>query len=83
MNGSKRRGKPAPETWQGNWQGMPEFIQRDLSPKRTIKVHFNSEKHVERFAELIGQDIYDSQKFVWFPKARIGRTDGKRYASAA
>ena len=27
-------------SWRDEWQGMPEFIQEDLSPKRTISIHF-------------------------------------------
>ena len=71
------------EWWEDEWEGMPEFVQEDLSPWRTIYVHFKSKKDFEDFEKLIGQKVI---KFaggpgtVWYPKAKIGKTDGKRYS---
>lgn len=50
------------------WVGMPEFENEDLSPYRTIKVHFANENDVQEFARTIGQKITEKTKYVWFPK---------------
>ena len=57
-----------PEEWEGHWKGMPEFKSGDLTPCRTIYVHFASKEDVKRFAQLMGQNITKETKFLWFPK---------------
>jgi len=39
------------------WRGMPEFEQKDLSPIKTIMIHFASMDDIAKFAELIEQNI--------------------------
>lgn len=51
------------------WQGMPEFEQEDLTAYRSIHVHFKNTEHVQAFAELIGQDLSEKTRSVWYPKA--------------
>lgn len=50
------------------WAGMPEFEQEDLSPFRTIHVHFQNEQDIRKFAELVKQSITDSTRYIWYPK---------------
>lgn len=50
------------------WTGMPEFNREPLA-SRTLKVHFKTPEDVETFARLIGQNITNDTKFVWFPAA--------------
>ena len=57
-----------PEKWEEEWQDMPEFVQENKLPFRTIYVHFKNEKDVEAFSKLIGQKISQRTKFVWYPK---------------
>lgn len=57
------------------WQGMPEFNQPDAGPFRTIKVHFNDQAAVDAFAKLIGQNLTEQTKWVWYPKAVKRETD--------
>jgi hypothetical protein len=64
--------------WEEHWRGMPEFIMEDLTPRRTIKVHFQNEDDVATFADLIGQNITARTKYVWFPKAEIAHYRGRR-----
>jgi len=45
------------EWWEPDWKGMPEFIQNDLEPFKTLYVHFENRKSVEAFAKLLGQMI--------------------------
>jgi hypothetical protein len=50
------------------WQGMPEFEQEDLSPVKTISVHFASWEDVKAFSELMRQTITEKTKYIWYPK---------------
>jgi len=48
---------------------MPECDQSAAEPFRTLKVHFNEQAAVDAFAKLIGQNVTDKTKYVWYPKA--------------
>jgi hypothetical protein len=69
------------EPWKAEWHGMPEFSLKDLTPRRSIIVHFESEADVEAFERLIAQPIGATLRSVWFPEAEIGRMADKRYAT--
>lgn len=55
---------PAPK----DWNGMPEYVQKDERPFRTLLVHFDTQDAVDDFAALIGQNITSKTKYVSFPK---------------
>lgn len=57
------------ETANEEWQGMPEFVQDDLSPHRVIYVRFRNHEDVAKFEELMNQKITEKQKTIWFPYA--------------
>lgn len=57
----------APDSAQGNWGGMPGFTQDDLTGYRPVIVHFANEEDRRRFADLIGQELNDKTKSIWFP----------------
>jgi hypothetical protein len=61
------------KSWRKEWQGMPEFSQKDLTPYRSILVHFRDEEGVRRFAKLMSQTISKRAKFIWYPKVQIVR----------
>jgi len=61
------------------WQGMPEFDQQDKTAERSIIVHFNSQQHVDEFAQLLGQQLTDKTKSIWFPAQERMDTEAKRY----
>ncbi len=73
--------RPAPKTewWKELWQGMPEFIQDDLSSHRKIVVHFRNDEDVEEFSKLIAQSITPKQPSLWFPHMPVMRVKDKRY----
>lgn len=48
------------------WQGMPEF-ENNPKAQRTLYIHFEDNKSVEEFADLIGQIITDKTKSLWYP----------------
>lgn len=67
------------EWWRKHWQGMPEYVHEDLTPWRSIRVHFETREHMEAFAELVGQTVTEKTQSLWYPKAEIGRYADKRY----
>lgn len=52
---------------QKEWGGMPEFHSEDQTSYRSIIVHFETQEDVDAFAELIGHEISDKKKFMWYP----------------
>jgi hypothetical protein len=62
----------AEETWWWDiWRGMPEFLQRDLSPKRQLIVNFSSVEDFEEFSRRLGQRIGPRVPSVWFPEVVV------------
>jgi len=57
------------EPWKDEWKGMPDFVQNDLEPFKTLIVHFESRENVEKFAAVIGQTITMSTRSLWYPEA--------------
>lgn len=55
------------------WTGMPAFEHEDKTAHRTIHVHFKDADAVTAFAELVGQQITESTKYIWHPKQEIIR----------
>lgn len=68
-----------PEDWKEEWQDMPEFIQKDIQPFRSLKVHFEKEEDVKKFAELVGQKITSDTKSLWYPELTHTSFMDKRY----
>ncbi len=67
--------------WITQWVGMPEFIQEDLTPVRSIIVHFETEHDLETFARLVEQSVGPNLKSIWYPEAEITRYADKRYVT--
>lgn len=67
------------ESWREAWQGMPEFVQDDLTPLKSVIVHFANEADMRAFAKLIDQVVTLRTQSLWFPPAEIGRYSNKRY----
>ena len=63
------------------WTGMPDFEHEDKTAFRSIKVNFNSQEHVDQFAEFIDQSLTEKTRSIWFPKAEIETMMDKRYES--
>ena len=55
------------EIWEQEWVGMPEYLQENQDPVRTIYIHFRTEEDVEDFEKVIGQKIYPKDKSYWHP----------------
>ena len=67
------------ERYENEWKGMPEFVQENLEPYKTIYVHFESRDDMEAFARLIGQSIGLNTRSIWYPEAEIGHFADRRY----
>lgn len=67
--------------WRDEWQGMPEFVQEDLTPIKSLLVHFASYDDMRAFAETVGQKVTCDTRCIWYPEAEIGRYANKRYKS--
>jgi len=65
------------------WQGMPEFEQKDKTAFRSITLHFKDQDAVEALADLIGQRITDKTRFIWYPSIELETYADKRYASGS
>jgi len=59
-----------------SWKGMPEFIQDDLRGFRHLIVHFKDQEAVDSFAELVGQELSDKTRFIWWPDEKPMRVVG-------
>ena len=70
------------EWWEEAWKGMPEFIQEDLEPYKTIYVHFENREDMDRFSKIVEQKIGLNTRSIWYPEAEIGRFGNKRYIDA-
>jgi hypothetical protein len=62
--------KPSTDDWKNHWVGMPDFEQHDDTPFKTIYVHFENQECVDKFAELVGQQITPKTRFIWYPRAQ-------------
>jgi len=58
------------EAWKEEWVGMPEFIQEDLNPYKSVVIHFKNQRDVDLFSELVDQNITRLTKSLWFPQEK-------------
>ena len=56
------------ELWKKEWKDMPEFIQEDLKPFKSITVHFKTKEDMVSFSELVKQGITMKTQFIYYPK---------------
>lgn len=56
--------------YKKEWDGMPEFKQKDLSAFRSIHVNFASAEDIEKFSVLIGQKLTNKTRSIWYPEAQ-------------
>ena len=67
------------EAWKEEWQGMPEFEQKNLLPEYSVRINFASYKDMQNFASMIGQSISVKTQSIWYPKQMREDLSGKRY----
>jgi hypothetical protein len=65
---------------QGEWQGMPEYSQPDVTAFHTLHVHFKDAAALEAFGALIGRPLTKTVRFLWVPDEPEATTRTKTYA---
>lgn len=60
---------PEEQWWWDIWNGMPEFLNRDISPWKTVKVHFRSRQDLENFSRLVNTKMTYKTPAIWYPEA--------------
>lgn len=68
-----------PDNPTDHWQGMPEFEQEDKTSYQSVHVHFKSAEDRDTFAKLVGQNLTEKTRSIWYPEAEIERYADKRY----
>lgn len=58
---------------------MPEYVSEDLTPYKSLPVHFATKEDMEAFSEFVGQPVVKTSRCIWYPQAEIGHTSDKRY----
>ena len=53
--------------WKEHWKNMPEYVQENNPPYKTINVKFRKKEDFEKFAELLNQNLSDKTKSIWHP----------------
>ena len=66
-----------PDLYEKHWGGMPEFVQEDKTPHRTIMIHFRNEEDVKRFAAVIGIELFERTQSTWYPEMHFFK-NGKK-----
>ena len=72
-----------PEWWEKMWGGMPEFVQGDISPYKSMAIHFRNEEDFKRFANTIGQVLSMDTKSTWFPEMHPANLKQLNYVEGA
>ena len=67
------------ESWKEEWQGMPEYEQKNLLPEFSVRINFASADDLRKFADLIGQPITTKTSSVWYPAQAKELLADKRY----
>jgi hypothetical protein len=70
------------DIYQEHWQDMPEFMQENLMPWKTVYVHFRNLEDMQDFQALIGQRFNFETKFIWYPQAKPFEAKKYRYVDA-
>ncbi len=67
------------EPWRAEWRGMPDFTQEDLTPYKSIIIHFATPGDMALFASLMDQTVTPQTQSLWHPAAEIGHMVNKRF----
>jgi hypothetical protein len=59
-----------------HWKGMPEFVQENVNPVKSIIVHFDSKEEMLKLSKIIGQEINAKTKYIHLPfRKAVSETD--------
>lgn len=71
------------EAWKEEWDGMPEFEQKNLLPEYSVRINFASVEDLKKFAELINQPLTTKTSSIWFPAQAKADLSSKVYVDEA
>ena len=60
------------KTWEKEWKGMPEFVQKKQKPFQEIVIRFSNKDDLHEFSKLIDQKITTKTKSIWYPELERG-----------
>jgi len=69
-------------SWEEEWQNMPEYSNKEIEPYKTIKIHFKTEQDYDNFSKLIDQNLTEKTKSVWYPELVKGINSKLRYTDS-
>ena len=65
--------------WEKEWHGMPEFVQDDLTPFRSIIINFSCPDDIELFKKAINETFTPLTKSLWYPSEENIKPSSRRY----
>ena len=71
------------EAWKEEWDGMPEFDQKNLLPEYSVRINFANVEDLKKFAELIQQPLTTKTSSIWFPAQLKADLSSKVYVNEA
>lgn len=57
--------------WKEHWKEMPDYVQEDNPSFRSITVKFREKEHYTKFSSVIGQELTDKTKSIWYPELKV------------
>ena len=70
------------EWWGDEWEGMPEFVQNDITSWKSIIIHLKDRNDMEAFGRLINQRIGKKTKSLWYPELTPAQLIKIRYVDS-
>lgn len=65
-----KKGSNTNTEWKKHWKEMPEFIQENNPPYRSVKVKFKTKEIYDSFVKLLNQNMTQRTKSIWYPEAK-------------
>ena len=75
----KPKAEPGADDPRAEWVGMPECVNEDGRPYRSLHVHFAGAADVARFAELLGLTVPPRRNSLWYPPRPMERPSRNPY----
>lgn len=54
--------------WKEHWVGMPEFVQEDAKPWKSMYIHFRSLDDLKEFSSIVAQRMTADTPSIWYPE---------------
>lgn len=70
------------EAWRKEWEGMPEFEQKDLGAEYSVIVSFKTFEDLVAFSKLVDQKITIRTQSIWYPKQELDIVKDIRYSDS-